>query len=97
MKVFAFDPKTGKRGKEVLGSVNCQATGNRSRATCKLPRHNPADTTWTVADHAEGTRGAKILPEAFGQDAICFCLGQMTAGTDTTWEWVALVKPGTKL
>jgi hypothetical protein len=22
---------------------------------------------------------------------VCFCLGKMTAGTDTTWQWYALL------
>jgi hypothetical protein len=40
-----------------------------------------------------------VATEAFGRNneriefdrPVCFCLGQWTAGTDTTWQWYALL------
>lgn len=97
MKVFAFDPATGKRGQEVIGNVNCQGYSNSTRPACKIPPHNKATTNWVVADAASGRGCTPITPEMFGQEAICFCIGQMFCGTDASWEWVALVKPASKV
>lgn len=90
MKVFAFNTEEGSRGTEVLGHVNCCAYGNTKRISLpKLPRS--LDTDWQVADHAEDRAGNPITATQFGQKAVCFCIGQLTCGTDTSWNWVVLI------
>lgn len=95
MKVFAFDPATGKRGHTVLGHVNCHHVMNRDKATAKVPR---ATTTrrWTVASFATDLRGSAITAGQFGQRAVCFCLGEFKCGVDRSWEWVALIDNATQ-
>lgn len=92
MKVFTFDPATGRRGSAPLGDVRCAGYSNRHRLSPVLPRPTQ-DTNWVAASAASDTRNQPITAAQFGQPAICFCIGQITCGTDTAWEWVALIDP----
>lgn len=83
MKIFAYDPNTAKRGEQIGEMPRIHAYSNRDRKTCKLPRHN-SDTQWTIATSLEDRN---CQPVQFEQP-VCFCLGQFTCGTDTSWEWV---------
>ena len=90
MKVFAFDPSTGKRGRMPIGYISCGPVQNPDKAKVKLPRRR-FDALWTVATRAVSRTGEPITPGQFGQRAICFCMGEYQAGIDRTWHWVALL------
>jgi len=83
MKVFEFDPATGSRGSLICEIARPDAFSNRSGKTCVLPKMPESD--WTVADKLEDRRGNAVIFDR----PVCFCMGQWTAGADTTWEWVA--------
>jgi hypothetical protein len=93
MKVFEFDRTTGKRGKQV-GNVVCHAYGNYGDTlpSVTLPAKR-TDTTVDVAGHASDARNKPITAAQFGCESVCFCIGNLTCGTDTTWNWVILVTP----
>lgn len=84
MKVFKFDPATGKRGEQISDIQRFFAYSNMGGATCALPK-SAADSTWTIATKVEDRQGNEVK----FNEPVCFCMGQMTCGTDTTWEWVA--------
>ena len=89
MKVFAFDPTTGRKGPQIGESIRPDALSNMHRFTCPVPR-NTATTSWRIATEAADIRNRPIKFDR----PVCFCLGQQTAGTDTTWVWYALVPQG---
>ena len=82
MKVFEFDPVTGKRGALIEEISRPTGTSNMKMLSCKLPQQ--PDSEWRVATEVE--RGLEKLS---WDRPVCFCLGQMTAGTDTSWWWIA--------
>lgn len=82
MKVFEFDPATGKRG-DLIGNVRVFGTANPTMAKCSLPRRPGAD--WSVATKLFGRNNDEIKFDR----PVCLCIGQFTAGTDTSWQWVA--------
>jgi hypothetical protein len=84
MKVFKFDPATGKRGEQILEVPRFHYYANMERASCALPK-NTNDTTWRVVTKVEDRQGNEVK----FTEPVCFCTGQMTCGTDTSWEWIA--------
>lgn len=40
---------------------------------------------WSIATRVEDRNSREVTFDR----PVCFCLGQFTAGTETTWEWVA--------
>ena len=86
MKVFKFNPATGERGEQIFEVQRFSAYSNMDRATCVLPK-NTHDTTWTVVSKVEDRRGNEVKFD----EPVCFCMGQMTCGTDTNWEWLAYI------
>ena len=86
MKVFEFDPSTGKRGDQIADIQRPDFLRNTGMAKCALPRA-ARDTQWAVATEAFGRNNERIEFDR----PVCFCLGQWTAGTDTTWQWYALL------
>ena len=86
MKVFKFNPATGERGEQISEVQRFSAYSNMDRATCVLPK-NTHDTTWTVVTKVEDRRGNEFKFD----EPVCFCMGQMTCGTDTNWEWLAYI------
>jgi len=95
MKVFAYDIKTGKRGTEVLGEVNCCWHGSYQMALPDVvfPSKISSDENWSVAGQASDRQNRPFTAKQFGQEAICFCIGHLKCGTDEAWEWVILVTP----
>lgn len=85
MKVFHFDPSTGKRGELIEVRGMAYSTSNPQGLRAKLPKANDQD--WSVATEAADHNGQPIKY----QIPVCFCLGQLTCGTDTSWHWVALL------
>lgn len=87
MKVFEFDPATGRRGAQIADIPRPHALTNHNMARCVLPRSG-RDTSWSVATmmYHNGEPDTQ-----FHGRPVCFCLGQFTAGTDTTWQWYALI------
>jgi hypothetical protein len=86
MKVFKFNPTTGKRGDLISEVARFCAYSNMEGASCVLPK-NTNDTTWNVASKVEDRQGNEVK----FTEPVCFCLGQMTCGTDTSWEWIAYI------
>jgi hypothetical protein len=84
MKVFKFDPATGKRGEQISEVPRFFAYSNMGGASCVLPKHSK-DTTWSVATKVEDRQGNEVT----FAEPVCFCMGQMTCGSDTNWEWIA--------
>jgi len=84
MKVFEFDPTTGKRGQLICEMPRFHGYSNMKGAKCALPKHG-SDTQWSIATRVEDRNSREVTFDR----PVCFCLGQFTAGTDTTWEWVA--------
>lgn len=84
MKVFEFDPVTGRRGAQIADIAAPQFVANPGFAKCKLPKAT-RDSDWRVATLATGKNNEAIVFDR----PVCYCLGQWTAGTDTTWQWVA--------
>ena len=85
MKVFEFDPATGARGALIGSMPRPDFVANPAGATCVLPKSKDAD--WMVATKAADRENKPVVFDR----PVCFCLGQMTAGTDTSWHWVALL------
>lgn len=85
MKVFHFDPVTGKRGAFIENTLFAHALANPEGATATLPRS--PDAFWTVATSAQDRSGKPIAYDF----PVCFCTGFFTAGTDSAWHWHALL------
>jgi hypothetical protein len=86
MKVFEFNPVTGRPGPQVTDILVPQFLSNPRAAKCKLPKDGP-DTNWTIATVALDRNNERV---AFDRP-VCFCIGKLTAGTDTAWHWFALL------
>ena len=86
MKVFEFDPATGRRGAQIGDIQVPSALGNPGMAKCTLPRA-ARDTRWSVATEAFDRNNERIEFDR----PVCFCMGQWTAGEETTWHWYALL------
>lgn len=85
MKVFHFDPQTGRRGAYIENApVACQLS-NPDGAKATLPYGK--DTQWAVATMASTRDGTPIMYDF----PVCFCVGLLTAGTDSAWHWYALL------
>ena len=86
MKVFTFNPTTGRRGEQIADLVVPSSTRRTYDVACKFPAHG-ADAEWQVITEAKNLKG-----QAMSFDVpVCFCLGKWTAGTDTTWQWCVLM------
>lgn len=84
MKIFKFDPTTGKRGEQISDIQRFFSYSNMAGASCVLPK-NAKDTNWQVATKVEDRQGNEVK----FTEPVCFCMGQMTCGSDTSWEWIA--------
>ncbi len=85
MKVFHFDPVSGKRGPFIENAPYARQLSNPDGAVATLPRRPGED--WTVASAAFDRQGRPIsYPQPVG-----FCTGEFTAGTDLAWHWHALM------
>lgn len=85
MKVFAFDPTTGKKGDYLMDSFSPHFLSNMDRVSCTLPKW--PDSDWMVATKMTDRNNKEIKFDR----PVCFCMGQWTAGTDTAWQWVAYI------
>lgn len=94
MKIFSYDPSTGRRGEQIdtAGvfewtdqSVDYQVSNNVIKPIdCKVPEIRGQN--WTV--HVDAGRG----DESYQRDEwICACMGEMICGEGQgEWEWVIL-------
>lgn len=90
MKVFRFDPLTGKRCEQVADIAAPSATGAYIYDdSIKLPE-STGTTQWAAIRRAEDRRG-NLISFPF---PVCFCTGEHFASmdrTDGTWWWFALI------
>lgn len=97
MKVFKFDPKTGRRGEliETRGLINwtdysvryAVATGLIEPIEFKEPVNN-ASTEWMTHVDAGRERNANMGGSLLRDEWICFCTGQ--DNRTGVWSWVIL-------
>lgn len=106
MKVFEYDFATGTKGRE-LASIKCAGQLNGSLITHDGETHKVslvnAQEGWTFhsgASYYTAGEDVQILPEDFGVEAICFCIGEVFhtwyAGhpeAESTWEWAVVGTP----
>jgi len=88
MKVFRFDPATGKRGELVADIARPCATGAAAQGV-KLPASTNT-TQWWAINSAEDRRGQPITFPF----PVCFCTGEWFASMDHSdgcWHWYALI------
>ena len=83
MKVFEFDPVTGKRGAQIDEIERPTGTSNLEGRTCTLPTQPGAE--WRVVTEVQKRDGVRIM----WPRPVCFCLGKMSAGEDSSWWWCA--------
>ena len=83
MKVFEFDPANGTKGNLICEIARIDAYSNRELKVAKTP--NMIGSNWSVATKLEDRNGNHVTFDR----PVCFCIGQLTAGIDTAWEWVA--------
>ena len=84
MKIFEYNLQTKTRGTEVLAERSvCSGHG-----AAKVEFINGAEWYFLENPDAQDRAGNPINAAQYGKEAICFCIGQMTAGTDTVWSWV---------
>lgn len=86
MKIFAYNPETKQRGTEVLGERSVCSGHGRGTMFSK------GNEDWVVLDtpSAVDSQRRPITAEQYGQQAICFCIGEMHCGTDVAWNWVVV-------
>jgi hypothetical protein len=89
MKVFKFDPTTGKRGEQIAEMQVPTLLQNLDQASCVLPTAKSSkpghEATWEVCTKLFDR---EMRPITF-PEPVCFCIGKLTAGTDTAWHWYA--------
>jgi hypothetical protein len=91
MKVWAYNIETGVKG-ELLDEFRCVGYGSFGYKLPEVKIHKSGDSI-QVAAYAETQTGRKVVARDFGRNAVIFCTGEVTSGTDTHWEWVILVTP----
>lgn len=99
MKIFSYDPKTGKRGEQI------DYLPVASWADCSvdylISQGKMEDLGWVTADFGPGTettihadggncdRDGKSV--SYRRDVwICFCTGHWGQGSHQHWEWVII-------
>ena len=86
MKVFHFDPITGKRGPFIENAAVATHISNTSGVTANLPQGQ--GQIWSVADKALKRSGDPITYD----HPVCFCTGERNVPTGgTAWHWVVLL------
>jgi hypothetical protein len=85
MKIFEYDLKAGKRLDVVLDNRSV-VSGHGSGSVVKTTK----DSRWLMLDKpsAADRQQKPITASQYGKEAICFCIGELFAGTDSAWEWV---------
>jgi hypothetical protein len=88
MKIFSYNMQTKARG-EQLG-VRSVCSGHGSGET-----RVKGNEEWITLDQgsiAVDSQDRPITAEEYGVEAICFCIGEMFCGTDSSWNWVVVQK-----
>lgn len=102
MKVFEFNPTTGKRGEQIDNIKRASWTGcSLSHAISTgymlaidsvdvtLPKRSGQSWTAHVDAGASDAQGEHV--SYLRDDWICFCLGEFRTGPESgVWEWVVL-------
>ena len=83
MKIFAYNMQTKVRGELLDERSGCSGHG---AAEC----FGIGDSTFYKLDNpsAVDKQGIPITAEQYKRNAIIFCIGKQTCGTDTSWVWV---------
>lgn len=93
MKVFDFS--NGVKGRQ-LGETGrpTYCSGNpvaRDGGFLRMTTVTRGDATWELHSGAGRTslsgNDMPLLPDTYLVPAICFCLGEMRCGTDSSWTW----------
>ena len=93
MKIYKFDPATGKRGEHIDTRELLEWTDARARIDCVLP--NTPGEKWSVHQGA-GATGPDHKDLSYQTDEwICFCWGPLVRGEEFVageeiWEWIVL-------
>ena len=100
MKVFEFDPKTGRRGEQIdirplAGWADCSleflASKGETVPACVVPNLPKANwCTHIDAGRETYSKADGITFVSYKHDTkwLCFCIGQLTCGLDEGyWEW----------
>lgn len=101
MKIFEFNPHTGRRGEQISAKSRASWTSCSWKYACrtrqveilkhevKMPKAFGQDWTWHLD---AGINGPKFEAISYRHETkwICFCLGKFTVGSDSTWQWVVL-------
>lgn len=92
MKVFRFDPKTGRRGEQIDTRRRASWTDSRWN---EYPYANPVgfgrDAEVTVHRNAGTGLIGDEISYRHATEWTCFCLGCWNCGPGTdTWTWVVL-------
>lgn len=92
MKIFDFS--SGHVGQQLSVSRRpsfCASMPVRNRHFINFVAPRQRDSEWCLHSAAGwGDEGAEqlITPEQYGVEAVAFCIGQCTSGTDRgTWSW----------
>lgn len=99
MQVFDFT--NGKRGRklgdtkrpEFMGSTYHDGKDFVSITIADCGYHRNAGWGFPSCEDPAYRDGGYLTPEAYGVEAICFCLGEMSMGDQTFWDWNFLATP----
>ena len=101
MKVFLFDPNTGRRGKQIDDVKMIDWAGKSYDYCVDNGMVEPilwfVEPTWRsnscqVTIHLDAGIGHAGHEKSYRRedDWVCFCMGEWTCGTDTSWQWIVL-------
>lgn len=99
MKIFSYDPKTGKRGDHIDDArvsswASCSVNYLISKGLMEdlgwVTGDFGPDTEVTIHEDA-GVSDRDGKPVSYRRDQwICFCTGKWKCGQDEMWSWVVL-------
>jgi hypothetical protein len=99
MKVFKFDPKTGKRGEQIWTKQRIQWTGQSVRYQAEHGIIEPIECVipsvygqeWNLYVDAGGLDHDYSDVSYLCEEWICFCIGEMRCGEEPAyWDWTIL-------
>jgi hypothetical protein len=94
MKVFDYtDGKRGNLLKEIkLANSSDGWLVKKDQKVYKVELSKKDGCEWAKgATYYEDGKNIKILPENFGVEAVCFCLGKWSCGIEKgSWKWIVI-------
>ncbi len=85
MQVFHYDVQSGTKGEFIGHFPYCHAVSNPDMVIISLPVRKNQD--WVVGTRAQYLDCSPMIFDV----PVCFCLGELTCGTDSSWNWVVLL------